>query len=163
DRSFCTSGTSGAQSGCNGGAAGPILPPLSPGGQGGEHPPPTRGGAGFAKPPATRARAAHPAACGGTGRARITRGPRNDLASTNFFRSRDTFRQDAIDESQLVQVLAPATTAATNASSVVAHMITRGVIVDASKVYFSGQSLGAIQGAMDVASNPRISRAAFNV
>ena len=36
-------------------------------------------------------------------------------------------------------------------------------IVDPAKVYFSGQSLGSIQGAADVATNPRISKAGFNV
>jgi hypothetical protein len=42
-------------------------------------------------------------------------------------------------------------------------MVARGVIIDPATVYFSGQSLGAIQGAMDVATNPRIAKAAFNV
>ena len=37
------------------------------------------------------------------------------------------------------------------------------MIVDPGAVYFSGQSLGSIQGAADVATNPRISKAAFNV
>jgi hypothetical protein len=42
-------------------------------------------------------------------------------------------------------------------------MVARGVILNPAVTYFSGQSLGSIQGAMDVATNPRISRAAFNV
>jgi len=42
-------------------------------------------------------------------------------------------------------------------------MVARGVIIDPANVYYSGQSLGAIQGAMNVAANPRISKAVFNV
>jgi hypothetical protein len=37
------------------------------------------------------------------------------------------------------------------------------VVIDPTKVYFSGQSLGSIQGIGDVATNPRITKAAFNV
>jgi hypothetical protein len=42
-------------------------------------------------------------------------------------------------------------------------MFAQGVIVDPAKVYFAGQSLGAIHGTVDVATNPRISRAVLNV
>jgi hypothetical protein len=38
-----------------------------------------------------------------------------------------------------------------------------GVVIDPGQVYYAGQSLGAIQGAVNVATNPRISKAAFNV
>src|SRR5207245_3458893 len=37
------------------------------------------------------------------------------------------------------------------------------VIIDPGQVYFVGQSLGAIQGTMDVAANPRVSNAVLNV
>jgi hypothetical protein len=37
------------------------------------------------------------------------------------------------------------------------------MIVDPTTIFYSGQSLGAIQGAANVATNPRISKAALNV
>ncbi|HTO97903.1 MAG TPA: hypothetical protein VMK66_12720, partial [Myxococcales bacterium] len=90
----------------------------------------------------------------------------NYLISANFFRSRDTFRQDIIDQSQLIRALvftspAPPPTGHT----VFDHMVGQGLIIDPTpgKVYFAGQSLGSIQGVPDVAANPRISRAVFNV
>ncbi|HEX3759222.1 MAG TPA: hypothetical protein VHW23_10965 [Kofleriaceae bacterium] len=89
----------------------------------------------------------------------------NYLVSANFFRTRDTLRQDLIDESQLIRVMAfkpPATPGATG-HVVFDHMALRGVIIDPATVYFTGQSLGAIQGTMDVATNPRISKAGLNV
>src|SRR6185437_9296590 len=36
-------------------------------------------------------------------------------------------------------------------------------IIDPTQIYYSGQSLGAIQGEADVATNPRITKAGFNV
>jgi hypothetical protein len=48
-------------------------------------------------------------------------------------------------------------------NSVFDYMASKGVIIDPSQVFFVGQSLGAIQGTMDVATNPRISRAVLNV
>jgi hypothetical protein len=88
----------------------------------------------------------------------------NYVISANFFRTRDTFRQDIIDQSQLILALAfaPGGLPPTG-HSVFDHMIGRGVVIDPQKVYYSGQSMGAIQGAMDVAANPRISKAVLNV
>jgi hypothetical protein len=95
------------------------------------------------------------------------------LISANFFRTRDTFRQDVIDQSQLIRAIAFAPTGPPPTGHVVFdHILTHSLtvtagatsmIIDPTTIYFSGQSLGSIQGAMDVASNPRISRAAFNV
>lgn len=85
----------------------------------------------------------------------------NYLVSANFFRTRDTLRQDVIDQSQLVRVLAVAPT--TVGHSVLTEMLGHGVIIDPLTIYFSGQSLGAIQGTLDVATNPRISKAGLNV
>lgn len=90
----------------------------------------------------------------------------NYLITANFFRTRDSLRQDLIDQSQLLRTLVqfpPGT-----GSPVFAHLASPaggGMIIDPTpgKVYFVGQSLGAIQGAMDVAANPRISKAALNV
>ncbi len=89
----------------------------------------------------------------------------NFLISSNFFRTRDTFRQDIIDESQLVHALAfvPSGAPGNSGNALYDYMGAQGVIVDPSRVYFVGQSLGSIQGTADVAANPRISKAVFNV
>jgi hypothetical protein len=95
----------------------------------------------------------------------------NYLISANFFRTRDTLRQDLIDQSQLIRAIAFAPTGAPPTGHVVfdnilMHAATttgKTLIIDPTTIYFAGQSLGSIQGAMDVATNPRISRAAFNV
>jgi hypothetical protein len=42
-------------------------------------------------------------------------------------------------------------------------MIASGLVIDPTQVTFAGQSLGAIQGTVDVATNPRINRAVLNV
>jgi hypothetical protein len=42
-------------------------------------------------------------------------------------------------------------------------MVQTGMIIDPTKIYFVGQSLGSIQGTADVAVNPRISEAVLNV
>jgi len=156
DRSFCVSGTSGAASGCNGGAACTTVLPA--GAQGDLHPPGTCGAAGFVKSPVT------PGAAGNTDGIPAVSGSLPYLLSANFFRTRDTFRQDLIDESQLIRALAFAPSGAPpTGHSVFDHMVARGVIIDPATIYYSGQSLGAIHGTMDVATNPRISKAALNV
>jgi hypothetical protein len=84
--------------------------------------------------------------------------------TSNFFRTRDTLRQDIIDESQLVRAAAfvPAGAPPTG-HNLFDYMASKGVIIDPGKIYFVGQSLGAIQGTVDVATNPRISKAVLNV
>jgi hypothetical protein len=154
DRSFCTSGTSGATSGCVGGAA--CTTQLPAGAQGDAKPPGTCGAAGFVKAPVT------PGATGNTDGIPVVSG--NYLVSANFFRTRDSFRQDLIDESQLVRAIAFAPSGAPpTGHSVFDHMVARGVIIDPATIYFTGQSLGAIHGTLDVATNPRISKAVLNV
>lgn len=158
DRAFCTSGTTGAASGCNGGAA--CTTTLPAGAQGDANPPGTCGAAGFVKSPvsptctgacATAATDGIPAVSG------------NFLISANFFRTRDSMRQDLIDESQLIRVLAFAPPGLPpTGHTVFDHMAARGVVINPFTIYFSGQSFGAIQGTMDVATNPRISKAVFN-
>ena len=159
DRSFCTSGPASATSGCNGGAA--CVTSLPPGAQGDANPPGTCGAAGFVK------RALNGAIVvpgGGPPTDGIPLVSANFLISANFFRTRDSFRQDLIDESQLVRAIAFVPSGAPpTGHSVFDHMVGRGVIIDPATIYFSGQSLGAIQGTMDVATNPRISRAGLNV
>ncbi|MGE5187099.1 MAG: hypothetical protein ACM31C_33850, partial [Acidobacteriota bacterium] len=158
DRSFCTSGTSGAASGCNGGAS--CVTSLPAGAQGDLHPPGTCGSAGFAKQPVS---ATCTGACAQAATDGIPYVSGNYLLTENFFRTRDTMRQDLIDEAQLVRAIAfvPKGLPPTG-HAVFDHMSARGVIVDPATIYYSGQSLGAVEGAADVAANPRISRAAFN-
>ncbi|HEX8106781.1 MAG TPA: hypothetical protein VF516_03590 [Kofleriaceae bacterium] len=161
DRTLCSSAATPPLSGC----AGTCTPlsnapdPIDPPSQG---PPGTCDPTKLIKAPVDKN------ATGATDGIAVASG--NYLISANFFRTRDTLRQDLIDESQLIRVVAldpskpPMTTLLFERIKSRA-MAKFGVtmIVDPTAVYFSGQSLGAIQGAMDVATNPRISRAAFNV
>lgn len=159
DRSFCTSGPASATSGCNGGAA--CVTALPPGAQGDAHPPGACGTAGFVK------RALNGAIVvpgGGAPTDGIPLVSANYLVTANFFRTRDTLRQDLIDESQLVRAIAFVPSGAPpTGNNVFDTMVQRGVIIDPAKIYYVGQSLGSIQGAADVATNPRISKAVFNV
>jgi hypothetical protein len=100
----------------------------------------------------------------------IARASGNYLISANFFRTRDSLRQDVIDQSQLVRAIAFRPTAVVptgvdpqTGNAVFDHMAQTGVVIDPDTIYFSGQSLGAIQGTLDVATNPRISKAGLNV
>ncbi|HSR97873.1 MAG TPA: hypothetical protein VLM79_12520 [Kofleriaceae bacterium] len=162
DRAFCTSGPASATNGCVGGDACMTL--LPPGAQGDEHPP----GAcprGFIKRPISPTCAQNPSPCPGP----ITDGTPlvsgNYLTSANLFRTRDTLRQDLIDESQLVRAIAFVPTApGLTGHLVFDHMaLHSGIVIDPGKIYYAGQSLGAIQGAVNVATNPRISKAVLNV
>ena len=92
----------------------------------------------------------------------------NFLISGNLFRTRDTFRQDIIDQSQLVHVLGldpthPPPAAQPQDSIFYSLAGNFGVVIDPTRIYFLGQSLGAIQGTVDVAANPRIGKAVLNV
>jgi hypothetical protein len=164
DRAFCTSGPASATSGCNGGAA--CTTALPPGAQGDAQPPGTCGAAGFVKKRLDGSFVTDPTTQDG-----IPLVSGNFLVTANFFRTRDTMRQDLIDESQLIRALAfvPAGAPPQNHTvfdHIFAHAaatFATGMLIDPGTIYFSGQSLGAIQGTMDVATNPRISKAGFNV
>ncbi len=156
DRSLCKSGLPSPASGCVGTctalpmAAGQGDPAVLGG------PPGTCDAAGLIKSPVT------PGATGNTDGIAVASS--NYLISANFFRTRDTLRQDVIDESQLVRAIAFAPSSAPpTGHAVFDHMVQRGVIIDPTTIYYSGQSLGAIQGTLDVATNPRISKAGLNV
>ena len=170
DRSFCTSGQDTLTIGgvtvpqCVTGTT--CSTALPAGAQGDANPPGTCGNdpTKFFKQPVSAACAANPPSCGYNGANGIPVVSSNYLVSANFFRSRDTFRQDIIDQSQLVRAIAFAPTGAPpTGHSVFDHMVARGVIIDPAKTYFAGQSLGSIQGTADVSANPRISRAVLNV
>jgi hypothetical protein len=89
--------------------------------------------------------------------------------SANFFRTRDTIRQNLIDESALILAMArppasapydwpqPATDARTAMLAAAP-----GVIIDPSAVSYTGTSLGGMAGASVVATNPRLTRAVLN-
>ncbi len=91
----------------------------------------------------------------------------NYVVSANLFRSRDTFRQDIIDVSNLILAMArpPPSPAlpAIPASNVANELLAKGIVVDPSRVFWEGQSLGGILGTINVAVNPRISKAVLNV
>jgi len=85
----------------------------------------------------------------------------NRLLSLNFFRLRDAFRQDVVDESALIKSMAPIGPPIPGAADAFASYLRDkyGIAVDFTKVYFAGHSGGAISGTMTMAVNPRISRA----
>jgi len=170
DRSFCTSNQATATINgitvpqCVTGTT--CTTALPAGAQGDTNPPGTCGNdpTKFVKQPVSPA-CRTPGACAGyIGADGIPLVSSNYLVSTNFFRTRDTFRQDIIDQSQLVRALAfvPSGLPPTG-HALFDYMAAQSVIVDPAKVYFAGQSLGAIHGTVDVATNPRMSRAVLNV
>jgi hypothetical protein len=119
---------------------------------------------GFAYLPVSASCLATPASCGWNGQNGIPAVSGNYLISANFFRTRDTLRQDMIDQADVTRVIAfvpPANYAGGN--SLFDYMNTLGFVVDPARILFSGQSLGSISGAGDVATNPRILSAGFNV
>jgi len=159
DRAFCTPGQPGQ---CLGGGACTTM--LPSGAQGDVNPPGTCGAAGYATHPVSPSCTGACATQSNTNGTGISLVSGNYLVSTNFFRTRDTMRQDLIDESQLIRAIAfVPTTGVPTGHPVFDYMAGRGVVIDPATIFYSGQSLGAIQGAADVATNPRISKAGFNV
>ena len=168
DRSFCTSGQTqitvagNTLNQCAGGGACTALLPA--GAQGDTNVIGTCGTAGFNYLPVSTACLNPATGCNWTGTAGIAAVSSNYLVTANFFRTRDTLRQDMIDQSQLVRAVAFAPTGAPpTGHNLFDYMVTKGIIIDPTKIYFVGQSLGAIQGTGDVAVNPRISTAVLNV
>jgi hypothetical protein len=177
DRAFCTSGSATITSGaitvpqC---ASSDVCTTNLPSGAQGDANPPGQCPNGFFYGPVSSSCATDPVGCNWAGTEGIPVVSGNYLISANFFRTRDTFRQDLIDESQLVRAVAfvPSSAPPTGHKifDTVAGFSTLGgaspttlFIVDPTQIYYSGQSLGAIQGAADVATNPRITKAGFNV
>jgi hypothetical protein len=168
DRSYCTSGTTTiTEDGvtlpeCAGNAQ--CTMPLPAGAQGDTNPPGSCPNGYFYLPVSTSC-LANPASCGWAGTEGIPAVSGNYLISSNFFRTRDTFRQDMIDENDLTRVVAFAPPATYTGGNTLFDTMstTLGYVVDPTTIFFSGQSLGAIQGAADVATNPRITKAGFNV
>jgi dienelactone hydrolase len=85
----------------------------------------------------------------------------NYLVSLNLFRTRDTLRQDIVDTTLLTLALARPVPLRGGAApdAFASHLDAAGIAVDPTKVYLVGQSLGANEGVLSVATNPRFSRA----
>jgi len=81
------------------------------------------------------------------------------LVTQNLFRTRDALRQDVLDNSALILALAPP---APTANPLATRLADQGIAIDGARVYWIGQSLGGIQGVLNVAANPRLSRAVLN-
>ncbi|HET9627440.1 MAG TPA: hypothetical protein VFP84_39045 [Kofleriaceae bacterium] len=165
DRAFCTSGQVGPGAGCNVGVK--CESPLPQGAQGDDHPPGKCADGkllklGLNKAPVDPANT-DPNAGPLDG---VAAASGNYLITANFFRTRDSNRQDLIDESQLIRAIAFAPAAGATLPTghpVFDAMAAQGAVIDPTKIYYVGQSLGSIQGTMDIATNPRISRAVLNV
>ncbi|MFT3693020.1 MAG: hypothetical protein QM831_07755 [Kofleriaceae bacterium] len=108
---------------------------------------------------------ANPASCSWNGQAGIPFVSSNYLVTSNFFRTRDTMRQDIVDEGQAIRAINIGGDGTDNHTThkLFLAMAGSGFVIDPNVTYWSSQSLGSIQGAADVATNPRISKAAFNV
>jgi hypothetical protein len=88
------------------------------------------------------------------------------FVSANFFRLRDAFRQNVLDQSALGLALSrpPAPFAPQPAANPFATAAAGlGVVVDPTQIFYEGASLGSIAGTSAVATNPRITRAALSV
>ena len=88
--------------------------------------------------------------------------------SANFFRTRDTFRQNLIDQAALVLALArpPSTVWPLQPASTdpfTAAIEATGVLVDPSRIYWEGISLGGIAGTEVLATSSRFSRGITSV
>ena len=166
DRSFCS-----ANSQCGGGSTCQAIASMANQGD------PAGGTPGKCAGGATPDFVRRPVLCpsGGCATATLTKGipiaSANFLVGANIFRTRDTLRQDLIDESQLIRVLSPnpacdpAALATDPAHSCANQILTAstGFQIDRTRIWFVGISLGSISGTLDVATNPRIGKAAFSV
>jgi hypothetical protein len=84
--------------------------------------------------------------------------------SANFFRTRDAFRQNLIDQSALVLAMArPPAPYPQPAVDARPALLPSGVVIDPSAVGYVGISLGSLAGSSVVATNPRLTSAVFNV
>lgn len=82
------------------------------------------------------------------------------FVSGNLFRTRDAIREEVLDTSAVILALAPPTTPS---DAFAAGLAAKGMAVDGRSVYLVGQSLGAMDGVLSVAANPRLDRAVLNV
>jgi hypothetical protein len=152
DRAYCSANT--ASTDCNAGGTCNLIP----------------GGEGQGDPPAAAGQPGGPPGICSNGNqlnAQLTSvASGRYFVSGNFFRIRDAFRQNLIDQSALGLSLArpPAPLAAQPAANPFASALRgKGIAVDPSAVYLEGISLGGITGSEVLATNPRITRGALSV
>jgi hypothetical protein len=88
----------------------------------------------------------------------------NYLVSSNFFRTRDTWRQDIIDVAQLIRVLGtnPLQPPAAGTNPVFDTMAAKGVLINGGSIYLTGNSFGSFQGTMEAAVISRVKKAVFS-
>jgi hypothetical protein len=85
----------------------------------------------------------------------------NEFSLTNFFSTRDNFRQQVIDLSQLVRVLK--STATTNLTAQASALEKTTIALDTTKLGYVGQSLGGILGTLFDAVSPDVTNVVLNV
>jgi len=86
------------------------------------------------------------------------------LIGSNFFRTRDTFRQTAFDVAALGLAVARPPTVPQPAGNPLSAVLTPlGMAVDPATILYEGVSWGAMNGSSIMATNPRISRAVLSV
>ena len=145
DRSFCSTGGTPGQ--CKGDTTTTTCTAIASMATEGDAETPGTCPNGFAYEPVSSSCLTN-AACNWTGANGIPAVSGNYLISSNFFRTRDTLRQDMIDQADLTRVIAfvpPANYAGGN--SLFDYMSTTlGYVVDPTTIYFIGQSLGSISG-----------------
>jgi dienelactone hydrolase len=86
----------------------------------------------------------------------------NYFLSANFFRTRDTLRQDLLDQAALVLAVAPPQTPAPGSNPLFDALALRGIVVDPRHVVSVGHSLGGMASTPMLAANPRFERGAFS-
>jgi hypothetical protein len=86
------------------------------------------------------------------------------LIGSNFFRTRDTFRQTAFDMTALGLAMARPPTVPQPAGNPLSAVLTPlGMVVDPATILYEGISWGAFNGASIMATNPRFSRGVLSV
>lgn len=86
----------------------------------------------------------------------------NILNLTNLFATRDNFRQQVIDLSQVTRVIA-STTAATSLNARLITAYGAGMRLDPTKINYAGQSLGGILGTLFTSVSPDVHSVVLNV
>ena len=170
DRSDCSSNADCLLDGGGSGTCTPLAPPGTP--QGDESPPPGTCTAGtLARSPVLCVTPACVAAFPATPSQRggVADASASYFVSGNLYRLRDSMRQDLVDVSSLALALArppppilPAFPAGAE-SPVAVHLLGEGIYVNPGAVYYEGQSLGAILGTLNAATQPQLSRVVLNV
>ena len=129
-----------------------------------------QGGCGANLPGSALCEAARPGVCAAGTSPRVFSAPGVNVGSryfvsANFFRVRDSFRQNILDVSALTLALnrPPPPFQQPTANPLRDALGALGLAVNPTTSYYEGISLGSISGTSAVAANPRLSRALFSV